>query len=1231
MSYSSRSTHVAVTALLVIAIAAIVVPTNAVAAADHLLISEVVMKDRPGVPSLGSEYIKIHNPTAGPLDLSDVYLTDAIFTGIGYWQMVQGGQAGGGGVNGDFNARFPAGTSLGAGETFVVSLAGSGTFSTSYPGQSPDFELFEDGASPDGVADMVEAFPGSIAFGLGSSGANSVPSDGWLSDSGESVVLYQWDGAADLVVDLDYVLWGSTNTYRVDKSGKSVDGPDADTTPTAYQSDTAVASQDGLAAHNFGQAFVRTDNEETGETASGGNGFGGDDETSEPMTATWNAVGTQTSTSTGTPPAPAPIIADVVAPNVSYGTVAYAVTATVTAFDAVSSVTLWYAVDGVTWNDVAATAAGDDWSAEIPGMGVGAEVIWYLEAAGSGGGEAVWPAHAPFYTQSYTVQQLPDPGDAPAHLLLSEVCIQGASHEFVEIHNPTDDAVSLNNYYLTDAVYNAQGYWLVPAGGLSQSTVGGGDFADFHARFPADLEIGAGETMTLALQGSEIFNTTWGLQPDIEMTEDGGSADGIPEMREIFPGSLLGNPDGTSATLTNTAEIVVLYYWDGLSDLVTDIDMFFWGSSESARVNRDGVTVGASTYMNDTPVASQDQFSVIHDIGGSFQRLDPGEGDEPILAGNGPGGHDETGENLNGTWQAAATATPGEYSTEAMVFTSAFTTPSRPNPESATDITGALASLVDVTSVTLHYAVGGAATNDVVCTDNGDGTWTGAVPQQALGAVVTYYLTALGAGGETAVWPEGAPTTVLEFTVEEQPEPEPNPPHLLLTEVCVMATPHEFVEIYNPTTEPVALDNYYMTDAVHYDQAYYMLPAGNPSQGTIGGGDFFDFHARFPAGMVIQPGEAMTISIAGSEAFAGAWSGSQPDLQLVGGGSVPEMRDVFPGSRLGSPTGDPATLTNGGEIVVLYHWDQVSDLTTDIDMFMWGDSGSARVDRQNVSINGTAYANDTPLAQQDQFGLAHEVGQSFQRIDAAEGTEPETGGNGTNDHDETGENLNATWKVSTGTPGSYSEYVETFAFDPPQPPADTPSTFSLTLVTREDLGDPTGLTFYYKVNGGSAESVMMTDDAGTWTCSVPAFAGGSDVSWWVSIAYVETEVFFPAAGEAAPNGFDVLELISLKVPAKTFLPAFEEFPMTVTFPTGSEAVLRILDMEGRVVITLFDSRFNLADAAINRMDFRWDGRNEFYELVKAGTYIVHLQVVDERTGTREERVAPAVVATRLSR
>ena len=237
---------------------------------DHLLVSEIVV-----TPTAG-EFIEIHNPTGGAIDLSDYYVTDATFApgGTFYYNIVTGSNAGGGSF-GDFHARFPSGASIGAGEYQTLALAGSTDFLATY-GALPTYELYEDDAAPDAVPDMREALPGSIN------------GQGGLSNSGEVVILYTWDGAADLVQDIDYVLWGD-KAEAVDKTGVSIDGPDPDSTPSTYLPDTAISAQEVVAggSHPFGESFERFDFDEGTETSTGGNGINADDETSENLATTW--------------------------------------------------------------------------------------------------------------------------------------------------------------------------------------------------------------------------------------------------------------------------------------------------------------------------------------------------------------------------------------------------------------------------------------------------------------------------------------------------------------------------------------------------------------------------------------------------------------------------------------------------------------------------------------------------------------------------------------------------------------------------------------------------------------------------------------------------------------------------------------------------------------------------------------------------------------------------------
>jgi hypothetical protein len=134
------------------------------------------------------------------------------------------------------------------------------------------------------------------------------------------------------------------------------------------------------------------------------------------------------------------------------------------------------------------------------------------------------------------------------------------------------------------------------------------------------------------------------------------------------------------------------------------------------------------------------------------------------------------------------------------------------------------------------------------------------------------------------------------------------------------------------------------------------------------------------------------------------------------------MREAFVGSISGQ-----GSLTNDGEVVILYLWDQSSDLVMDLDYVLWGDKAES-VDKTGISIDGpdvdvvdSPFANDTPEASQDVVALtAHAAGSGWSRIDMTEGTEASTNGNGSLGHDETSENLSNTFAERISSPGASS-------------------------------------------------------------------------------------------------------------------------------------------------------------------------------------------------------------------
>ncbi len=251
-----RVSIAAVFALLVILAAPVV------AVDDHLLLCEAVL-----TPT-SDEFIEIANPTGAAISLDDYYLSDdedyALLPGAsGSGPAPDIGSS-------DFIAGFPPGSSIPAGGVIVVAFDGTG-FETTF-GFKADFEILgTDAGTPDMVATDVGATAG-------------------LTNSGENAVLFFWDGATDLVQDVDMVNLGTPSSTNdiADKTGVGVDGPDADTTATLYGTDAFTMPQQA-SDPGFGFSTKRI-LLETGNESAGPNGLTGDDETSEQITSTWDSA-----------------------------------------------------------------------------------------------------------------------------------------------------------------------------------------------------------------------------------------------------------------------------------------------------------------------------------------------------------------------------------------------------------------------------------------------------------------------------------------------------------------------------------------------------------------------------------------------------------------------------------------------------------------------------------------------------------------------------------------------------------------------------------------------------------------------------------------------------------------------------------------------------------------------------------------------------------------------------
>ena len=210
------------------------------------------------------------------------------------------------------------------------------------------------------------------------------------------------------------------------------------------------------------------------------------------------------------------------------------------------------------------------------------------------------------------------------HLLLKKVCVRPDNGEMVVIYNPTDDAISLDGYYLSDN----KKYYDLPSGDPLTTSY----YNDFLIEFP-DIEIAAGSERIISLQEASNYTAFYG-------------SDYTPDL------SISDNIDYSTTTtlndkLSDDSEIIILFYWDGASSIVTDIDYFAWGDGISNLINKSS----KPGYQLDTAENSQNPITTVHEDYYTYRRVDLNEGTETSSGGNGFGGDDETSENINTTWE----------------------------------------------------------------------------------------------------------------------------------------------------------------------------------------------------------------------------------------------------------------------------------------------------------------------------------------------------------------------------------------------------------------------------------------------------------------------------------------------------------------------------------------------------------------------------------------------------
>ena len=221
------------------------------------------------------------------------------------------------------------------------------------------------------------------------------------------------------------------------------------------------------------------------------------------------------------------------------------------------------------------------------------------------------------------------------HLIFSEIFLTPSDGEYVRITNPTNGDIDFSDYYLTDGtdLANGKAYYKLPGG----TDYWSGSGSDFICRFPDGFSLSANSSINISLRDSSKYANTFGENADLTLNDD---------MLDALPGISTKGSSG-APKLDNTNETLVLFYWDGTSSEIKDVDYLLWGDN-SHGVDKSDI----SGYLADTPISNQ-SFMNAHLTDEKLVRISD-EGSEIQTGGNGITGHDETSENLSEMWEVSS-------------------------------------------------------------------------------------------------------------------------------------------------------------------------------------------------------------------------------------------------------------------------------------------------------------------------------------------------------------------------------------------------------------------------------------------------------------------------------------------------------------------------------------------------------------------------------------------------
>lgn len=184
-----------------------------------------------------------------------------------------------------------------------------------------------------------------------------------------------------------------------------------------------------------------------------------------------------------------------------------------------------------------------------------------------------------------------------------------------------------------------------------------------------------------------------------------------------------------------------------------------------------------------------------------------------------------------------------------------------------------------------------------------------------------------------------------------------------------------------------------------------------------------------------------------------------------------------------------------------------------------------------------------------------------------------------------------------------------------------------------------------KSSAGGGDNIVVEDGAGTITVRIWNTTGVNTAGITVNNTYSFAGIvgiYSPSTQLLTAYNEDIVldtagsgdfSKANLKVSPHPFNPmAGEVIRYALRYGNDSRIIVRLFDVSGRLVTTLLDQVKTAGrDETRDPLDARtWNGRaTETRQLVPVGTYLMHLEVTNRKTGKKSYKTAPIVIGTNL--